>query len=446
MKQFVAAILGCALLVGGLLGAEKSPEYLNSWPQWRGPTANGVAPAGNPPVEWSETRNIAWKVALPGKGHSTPIIWGNQIFIQAAVETEKAAAAAPGNAAPEQRIMRMPVNRASKVHRFVLLSLDRQSGKVLWERTVREGRPEEGTHEFGSWASASPVTDGENLYAFFGSRGLYCFDLKGKLLWERDFGKMSIKMEFGEGSSPALYKDKVIVTWDHEGPSFITVLDKKTGKELWKVDREEKTSWASPFVVETGGKAQVVTSATQRIRSYDPETGQLIWQCGGMTANVIPMPVESNGIVYLMSGFRGNALLAIRLAEARGDITDSAAIVWKTSSDTPYTPSPLLYQDRLYFLKANNGILSCLEARDGKPNYSNQRLEGIANIFTSPVAADNRIYIVGQNGTMYVVRTGPAFEVLSKNSLEDNFIASPAIVGKQLFLRGYKNLYCVELK
>jgi outer membrane protein assembly factor BamB len=448
MKEWIriALLLNCFSLF--LAAAEKTSDLLAYWPQWRGPLVNGVAPAGNPPVEWSETRNILWKIAIPGKGHSTPVIWGNQVFIQTAVETEKEAAAptAKGDAAPLPGRAGMPVHRTSKVHRFILMSIDRREGKILWQHTVREMRPEEGTHEFGSWASSSPVTDGENVYAYFGSRGLFCFDLQGKLKWERDFGQMSIKMDFGEGSSPALYKDKLFITRDQEGPSFIVALDKKTGKDLWKVDRDEKTSWASPYVVESGGTAQVITSATQRVRSYDAETGKLIWECGGMTANVIPMPVEANGILYLMSGFRGNALLAIRLAEARGDITGSAAILWKSSSDTSYTPSPLLYQDRLYFLKANNGILSCLDAKDGKPFYSNQRLEGIANIFASPVAAGGRIYIVGQTGTMVVIKQGSTFEVLAKNSLEDNFIASPAVVGTQLFLRGYKSVYCVQQK
>lgn len=324
------------------------------------------------------------------------------------------------------------------------MSLNRQDGKVLWQHTVKEEHPEDGTHEFGSWASSSPVTDGQHVFAYFGSRGLYCFDMKGNLKWERDFGQMSIKMNFGEGSSPALYGDKIVITWDHEGPSFIIAIDKRTGKDIWKVDRNEKTSWASPFIVEHGGKPQVITSATSLIRSYDLATGNLLWECGGMTANVIPMPVEADGIVYIMSGFRGNALLAIRLDQAKGNITDKPGILWKANSDTPYAPSPLLYQDKLYFLKANNGILSCLEAKSGKPFYGNQRLEGIANIFASPIAAKDRIVIIGQNGTMFVIKHGPSFEILSKNTLEDNFIASPAVVDSQIFIRGYKSLYCIE--
>jgi outer membrane protein assembly factor BamB len=288
------------------------------------------------------------------------------------------------------------------------------------------------------------VTDGEHIYAYFGSRGLYCLDREGQVKWERDFGQLSKRMNFGEGSSPAIYGDKIIVTWDHEGPSFIVAVDKKTGKDIWKVDRDEGTSWATPYVVDVDGKPQVITSATKLIRSYDLDTGELIWECGGMTQNAIPMPVATDGILYVMSGFRGNALLAIRLAGAKGNITDTDSIVWKHDKDTPYTPSPLLLGNYLYFLRGNNGILSCFDAKTGTPHYTAQRLEGMGNIFTSLVGAKDRIYVAGQKGTFYVVKQGPEFEILAKNTLDDNFNASPVVMGKQLFLRGYKNLYCIE--
>jgi len=290
------------------------------------------------------------------------------------------------------------------------------------------------------------VTDGEHVYVYFGSRGLFCFDMLGNLKWERDFGQLNKRMNFGEGSSPALYRDRIIVNWDHEGQSFIIALDKKTGKDVWKVDRDEGTSWASPLVVENNGKLQVVTSATKLVRSYDFMTGELIWECSGMTQNAIPSPMAADGMLYVMSGFRGNALLAIRLADAKGNITDTDAIVWRHSKDTPYAPSGLLFDDKLYFLRSNNGILSCFDAKSGKEYYSGQRLEGTGNVFASPVGAKDRVYVVGQKGTMYVIKHGPEFEVLAKNKLDDNFSASPAIVGNTLYLRGYKNLYCIEEK
>ncbi len=446
MKKISIGV-GFLFIFSSLFWAVEGPsDYEKYWPQWRGPLATGVSPNGNPPIEWGEDKNVKWKIAIPGKGHATPIIWGDQMFILSAVETDKEGKAKEQNQGMQQgrRGRGMPTERTTKVHKFVIFAINRHDGKILWQHTVREEVPEEGHHQQGSWASHSPVTDGKHVYAYFGSRGLYCFDMKGNLKWERDFGQSSKRMNFGEGSSPALYGDKIIVNWDQEEQSFIVAIDKKTGKDIWKVDRDEGTSWASPLVVENNGKPQVITSATKLIRSYDLATGELIWECGGMTMNAIPMPVTADGILYVMSGFRGNALLAIRLAGAKGNITDSDAIVWKHGKDTPYTPSPLLFQDKLYFLRSNNGILTCFDAKTGKEFYSGQRLEGMGNVFASPVGVQDRIYIVGQKGTMYVVKHGPEFKILAKNKLDDNFNASPAIVDNRIYLRGYKNLYCIE--
>jgi len=446
-KMMVILGLGfvCSILV---LAATTPADLEKNWPQWRGPLMTGVAPAGDPAVVWSETKNVRWKIALPGKGHSTPIVWGDRIFVSTAVPVGKADAPAAGaSAAPQPSArMGMPSTKTTDLHKFVVLCINRQDGKVVWERTVREEVPQEATHEFGSWASSSSVTDGERLYAYFGSRGLFCLDMNGKIIWERDFGQLSKRMEFGEGDSPALAGDKIVVTWDHEKSSFIVAVDKKTGRDVWKVDRAEGTSWATPVVVEVNGKSQVITSATKLIRSYDLETGALIWQCGGMTANAIPTPFAADGILYVMSGFRGNALLAIRLAEAKGDISDSGAIVWRRDKDTPYAPSGLLLGSFLYFLRGNNGILTCLDAKTGKEYYSGERLEDMGNIFASLSAAKDRIIITGQQGTFTVIQHGPAFKILAKNKLDDNFHASPVIVGRQLFLRGFKYLYCIEEK
>lgn len=447
MKK-VAVLMGFFLVFSSLFfAAGKSSDFEKYWHQWRGPFMTGVSPDGDPPLEWGETKNVKWKIAIPGKGHATPVIWGDQIFILTAIETDKDTKPVVEESEPPQKGRRgMPVNRTTKIHKFVIFALNRHDGKILWRHTVKEEAPQEGTHEMGSWASHSPVTDGEHVYAYFGSRGLFCFDMQGNLKWERDFGQLNKRMNFGEGSTPALYRDRIIVNWDHEGQSFIIALDKKTGKDIWKVDRDEGTSWASPLVVENNGKLQVVTSATKLVRSYDFTTGELIWECSGMTQNAIPSPMAADGMLYLMSGFRGNALLAIRLANAKGNITDTDAIVWRHSKDTPYAPSGLLFDDKLYFLRSNNGILSCFDAKNGKEYYSGQRLEGMGNVFASPVGVKDRVYVVGQKGTMYVIKHGPVFEVLAKNKLDDNFSASPAIVGSTLYLRGYKNLYCIEEK
>ena len=449
MFEFVKKQAVILVLLGALsflfLSAESTADYERYWHQWRGPHMMGVSPDGNPPIEWSETKNVRWKIAIPGKGHATPIVWEDQVFILTAAETDKEGQVREhAQDSGSTRGRGMPLARTTKIHKFIVLAVNRNDGNIIWQKTVKEEMPQEGTHEFGSWASHSPVTDGEHLYAYFGSRGLYCLDWEGTIKWERDFGQMSKHMNFGEGSSPAIYGDKIVVTWDHEGQSFVVALDKKTGKDIWKVDRDEGTSWASPYIVEVNGKAQVITSATKLIRSYDLNTGELIWECGGMTRNAIPTPIAADGILYVMSGFRGNALLAIRLADADGNITDSDAIVWKHDKDTPYAPSALLHGNYLYFLRGNNGILSCFDAKTGTPHYTAQRLEGMGNIFASLFAAKDRIYITGQKGTFYVVKQGPEFGILAKNTLDDNFNASPAVVGKQLFLRGYKNLYCIE--
>jgi outer membrane protein assembly factor BamB len=254
---------------------------------------------------------------------------------------------------------------------------------------------------------------------------------------------MNIKMRFGEGSSPALHGNTLIVHWDHEDQSFIVALDKRTGKQLWRKERDEVTSWSTPLIIEHGGTTQVIVSATGRVRSYNLKTGKVLWECGGMTRNVIPMPVVGNGMVYVTSGFRGSALLAIRLSAAKGDITDTSAVVWRHGADTPYVPSPLLYGDALYFLKVNSEVLSCINAATGEALYSRQRLDGVQGVYASPVAASGRIYIAGRNGVTAVIRHGPRYELLSSNKLDDGFSASPAIVGREIFLRGRKSLYCI---
>ncbi|RIK68870.1 MAG: hypothetical protein DCC65_01695 [Planctomycetota bacterium] len=426
------------------------------WPQWRGPNCNGVALKANPPTEWSEEKNIRWKVEIPGAGHATPIIWGDRVYIQTAVKTEKTADHAgkkdesAGFFQPQPGRRRRPgggFNRQQEkpreIHEFQVLALDRTTGKTVWTTTVCEEVPHEAGHGDSTQASNSPVTDGKHIYAYFGSRGLYCLDTKGKVKWKKDFGQMQTRNEFGEGSSPALYGDVLVVSWDHEGDDFVIALDKRTGDELWKVERDEPTSWCTPLVLEVNGKPQVITSATNFIRAYDLKNGKEIWRCKGMTMNTIPSPVAGKGLVYCISGFRGNALLAIRYGAAKGDITDTDAIAWKHDKDTPYVPSALLYNDVLYFLDNNRAILSAFDARSGEALYGKQRLEGLDMIYASPVGASNRVYIAGRNGKTIVLRHGAKFQVLATNTLDDGFDASPAIAGDELFLRGRKHLYCI---
>jgi outer membrane protein assembly factor BamB len=287
------------------------------------------------------------------------------------------------------------------------------------------------------------MTNGEILIAPFESRGVYAYDMNGTLLWHSDLGDKTMRNQFGEGSTPTLFRNRLVVVWDHTAGSFITVLDASTGKEIWRQTRDEIDSWATPLVLERDGRAQVIVAGMNRVRSYDLETGEIVWHTAGLTMNPIPSPVADDALVYLMSGFRGNSLKAIRVAGAKGDITGTDAIQWTLERDTPYVPSPLLYDGILYFLKSNNGILSALEARTGKPYFQLQRLPAIPDVFASPVGAAGRIYITSRDGTTVVLKHGPTLETVAENKLSDGFDASPALVDREIYLRGYKYLYSI---
>jgi outer membrane protein assembly factor BamB len=437
-RAALAAVALSALLAAG--GSAQGPGSEQYWPQWRGPLSSGVSPTATPPTTWSETSNVRWKVKVPGSGTATPIIWGDRIFIQTAVPTGKKAASA-GGAALAALQGNLSVN-PMEAFRFSLLCLDRKSGKTVWEKVAREEVPHEGHHPDHGFSSYSPVTDGQHVWASFGSRGLYCYDLAGNLKWSKDLGRMQTKMGFGEGTSPVLAGDLIIVKWDHEGQDFIVALDKATGAERWRQARDEPTSWSTPLVVQHGGQSQVVTTATNRVRSYDLATGKLLWEGPGLTANAIPSPVAAEDMVYATSGFRGNALLAIRLGRT-GDLTGTDAIVWSHNRSTPYVPSPLLSGDRLYFFASNQGILSCYDRKTGKPLIDAARIEGLQGVYASPVAAAGKVYLVGRNGVTVVIKDADTLQVLATNKLEDGFDASPALAGSELFLRGRAFLYCI---
>lgn len=436
MKNKVKNFLSVLFLVAYTTLSAQQAADIENWPQWRGPLGTGAAVKGNPPTEFSETKNLKWKTEIPGKGHATPIVWENKIIVQTAVPTSE-----KGDTAMIAKASRMPGNITELIQDFKVIMIDRKTGKIIWEKSVTREMPLEGTHNLGSWASNSPCTDGEFIYAYFGSRGLFCLDFNGNIVWKRDFGQLQKNMSFGEGESPYLYKDQLFIQWDSEDKSFIAAINKKTGNEVWRIERDEKTSWATPLVIEINGKAQVITSATNQVRSYDYNTGEIIWTCTGMTRNVIPNPVYENGILFVMSGFRGNALFAIDLAKAKGDITGTDVILWNYNQDTPYTPNPLLMDGKLYFLRANNGELTCLDAKTGKMFYSKKKLEGISTLYSSPSGVGDKIYIAAENVCL-VLKAGENPEILSTNTLEDNFHASPVIAGNELFLRGFKSLYC----
>lgn len=420
------------------------------WPTWRGPTATGVAAQGNPPVTWSETENIKWKVEIPGKGHSSPVVWGNKLFLQTAIDTGRAPTAqtqsAQSPAAGQGGRKGLSTPTPKTLYQFDLLCLDRTTGKILWQKTATEAVPHEGHQPTGTFASYSPITDGQYVWASFGSRGLYCFDLDGNLKWSKPLPTMKIIMAFGEGSSPALAGDAIIVVCDQQAGSALFAFNKVTGAPLWRKDRDEVTSWATPAVAEVDGKTQVIVSATKLIRSYDAKTGDILWQCSGQVRNVIPSPVLGFGMVFCTSGYQGASLQAIKLAGSQGDISGTSAVAWQVNKGTPYVASPLLYGNRIYVFSVLTPNLSCYEAQTGKPLFTGQTLEGINQVYSSPVGVADRVYCPGRNGVTVVIKNADTFQVLATNKLNDGLDASPAVVGDELYLRGNKFLYCIGKK
>ena len=443
----IAASLCCFLCLAGQLRAESfeaeslRAETAKNWHQWRGPDANGVSKTAKPPVEWSEDKNVRWKVAIDGNGSSTPIIWGEKIFLLTAINTGKVDPSLPK---PEDQPKRVfGITHPNVSYEFVVLCLDRGTGKELWRRTATERIPHEGHHGDNDFASASPTTDGERLYCWFGSAGLFCYDLDGKKLWGRDLGKAQMGASLGEGCSPVVHDGRVVIVRDHARQSSIEVLDARTGKTRWKKDRDEPNAWATPRVLRHSGKTQVITAASNLVRSYDLDDGQIIWQCRGLTGNVIPSPVADRDFVYCMSGYEGFSVLALPLS-ATGDISKSDKIAWSKNRGTPYIPSPVLYDGMLYFSRSNQAILTCLDSRTGETIMERTRLPGLSNIYASPVAADGRLYITGRNGKTLVLKRSNELTVIATNKLDERIDTSPSLAGNQLFLRGAKSLYCIQ--
>jgi len=425
-KPLIAfAIFGCLVLISFL------NVYAQNWPQWRGPLATGAAQTGNPPIEWSEQKNVRWKIRLSGTGQSTPVIWGDSIFITAA-ETKEKYAESKG------------IVKATKPVKFLVIAIDRDTGKVKWERLAREEVPHQSRNNMGTWATASPITDGKRVYAFFGSRGLYCYDFAGKLIWEKDFGDMDSGGDMGEGASPALYKDRLIINWDHYGQDFIAALDASNGREIWRKKRDERISWTTPLIVEEAGRVQVITVAEHWIQSYDIANGDVLWQIASTKYGNISSPVAAEGIVYVGSGLQIGRINAVRLKGAAGDISGTPAILWTYEKFYPYVPSPLLHNGLLYFTKDRVGFLTCLDAATGDVYYSNKRLQGIRHVFASPVGVGDKVYILSRTGVTIVIRHGHEFLVLATNTLDDKFDASPVIAGDEIFLRGHKYLFCIS--
>jgi outer membrane protein assembly factor BamB len=416
---FLATLAAAAAFAVAPVATVATPESQRYWPEWRGPLGTGEAPLATPPREWDGTKNVAWKIPVPGVGKSSPVIWNDMVILTTAV---------PKDNTPDPEL------------EWTVLAYGRADGSLKWKRVVRTAKPHEGHHKDGTFASGSALTDGKRIYAFMGSRGLYALDLKGAVLWQKDLGVMRTRNGFGEGSSATVHGSTMVITWDHEDADFVAAFDTATGKELWRKTRDEPTTWATPHVVVHNGTPQVVVNGTNKLISYDLKTGDTVWETAGTTLNVIPSPVSANGVVYAMAGFRGNSLKAIKLAEAKGDVTGTPAVAFTYDKDTPYVPSPLLYKGGLYFLKSNSGILTQLDAATGAVRYM-QRLEAAPNVYASPVGANGLVYIVGREGTTVVLEAGPEFKVVATNVIDEPIDASPAIADKEIYIRGLKNLY-----
>lgn len=426
----------------GLAVAQEPELHLRNWPHWRGPQVNGFAPYADPPLHWDEQTNVRWKRELPGEGNSTPIVWGDLLFVLVAEDTGREAAAdeltALRQAAADQKTV-----PPGKFINLQVLALDRATGATRWQVTAVEFLPREGLHPANTYASASPITDGQRLFVSFGSRGLFCYDLAGRQLWRRDMGPMKTRAGWGEGSSPALWREVLFVNFDQETGSYLLALDAATGEQRWRVDRDEPTSWSTPLVVERPGRTQLITSATRKVRSYDANTGELIWHCDGLTTNVISSPVADADTVYCMSSYGDSAVLAIPL-DAQGELT-ADQLRWSFTQAAPYGPSPLLIDSRLYLTRGKASVVFSLDTRTGRPVWPLSRLpEAASDLFASPVGAADRIYFLAADGAMAVLRKGDAFEALTVNRLDEQFEASPALVGRQMFLRGRRHLYCLE--
>ena len=438
--QVLTTILVLLTIASAAQAAGPDVVVDSNWPTWRGPLGTGVAPDADPPTEWNTEKNVRWRYEDPGLGFSSPIVWGDRVFITT-VASSRQAAAAPE---PEQRGV-FGAQRLTTPRDFLLIALDRETGDEIWRRIAIEAIPHEGYHKtLSSFANMSPTTDGEHVFVSFGSRGVYAYDFDGELLWKRDFHvKMEMFNRFGEASSPALHGDTVVVSFDHEGDSFIAALDKGSGETLWRKDRDESTSWTSPFIFEHRGQAQVVVNGNLFVDSYDLETGDILWKITGMTKAPIPGPVYGHDMVFLASGTNGQAFKAVRLG-GEGDLTDTDAEVWSLNKGVPYNSTPLLWGDEIYLLKEGMRgptFISALDARTGKQHYFNARLPESWVIRSSPVGASGKIYLCSEEGDVIVMRRGTELEVLAVNTMDELMLATPAIAGRDIFIRTREHLY-----
>lgn len=472
MATHMALILTATVLMpaSGLAG---------DWPQFRGPNNSGIADDSRAPTEWTATKNLAWKQSVPGYGWSSPIVVGDKILLTTAI-TEKqerpksfnfggppgggfgppggrppAGGPPPGGRPPGGFGGFGSSKPPDAMYRWEIHCLDRHTGQKLWSQVALERKPAIAAMAGNTYASETPVSDGQRVYAYFGMHGLYCYDLDGKPHWHKELGAFPMRMGFGTGSSPAIDSGRVYVLCDNEEKSFLIALDAVTGDELWKELREEKSNWTTPFVWRNKLRTEIVAAGGKSIRSYDPSSGKVLWELKreetGEPSSATATPVADEAMLYVGVGSRsGNSPLWAIRAGAEGDITlkeeetTNKHVAWTNTKAGPPLSSPLLYRDHLYVLAQNLSILSCYDAKTGKEVYK-QRLAGAKSFTSSPWAIDDKVYCLDQDGQTFVVRAGPKFELLGRNSLDqDMFWATPAVIADALYLRGADHVYCIR--
>ncbi len=454
-KLIFVSVMAITVVFVSVTSAQESQN--SSWPNWRGPNQNGSADSGTTPTRWSETENVLWKVALQGKGSATPVIWGEQIIVLSAVPAAHSNASDESNSEnSSDAITKSERGRGARGVRgggatplqefeFTVISLDRKTGQENWKTVVTTAVPHESGHNTNTFASASPVTNGHHIYASFGSNGIYCLGMQGKIVWQKSLGKMQTRNSFGEGASPALFENTLVVPWDHEGQSYLYAFDANTGSELWKVERDEPTTWATPLITKFEEVTQVIVNGTNRVRSYDLKDGRLIWECSGQVANPIPTPIRNGDKVIVMTGYRGFAIQSISLS-SQGDVSGTNSIEWSRNDAAPYVSSGVLYEGTLYFTKSRDAIFSAVNAADGQVWIDQERLPQLDGLYASLAANNDRIYAVGRNGATAVIQHDKAFNLIGVNKLDEGIDASPVFADDCLFLRGSQHLYCIKEK
>ena len=432
--------LSFALVVAAPLPTNAAPPH---WSQWRGPAGQGIARETKVPLEWSATKNVAWKTAIPGRGFSSPVVWGDRIFLTTAVEGEVVSGAkAVRHEIDGKEFVHPDGVGADRKHAFKVLALDAKGGRILWERTAWEGTPYDTRHKRGSFAAPTPVVDGERVYAYFGSEGLYVYDFDGTLAWSWQTPGIA-SFGVGVGTSPVLHGDVVILQCDEDNgqKSFIVGLDRKSGKEVWRTPRQVEVSWATPILVKSGGRHELVTAGSQAIIAYDPASGRELWRMKGLESNAVPSPVAGDGIVVVSSGYPTKVAVAVRPGGS-GDVTGTDRVLWRYDKGTAYVPSPILVEGLLY-LVTDKGLVSCLDAKTGKVHYEGGRPPVGASYMASPVAVSGHLLLSSMDGDTVVLKAGPTHEVVRSNPLGEPIAASPAVVGNRLYIRGEQHLFAI---